>query len=122
MKKGLAIIEANEVETRSIFVDQDALECARLNALVRKRIANAEAKRREADRNHRKAEKAKARRREYALHAAGFVLSRLAVCVAVVWVGTAEMIHPAIYIPVALFNLCAACLRLGAWSGKVAKK
>lgn len=121
MENGLAIIEKTETGAKGFFIDHETIEFARQNAKTTKRIAKAEAAQREANRTRRKAEKAEARRRAYNIHAAGFVLSRLAICGAVVWIGTAGMIHPAICIPVALFNLCAACLRLGAWSGRVSK-
>lgn len=123
---GLAVIEKTDTETKGFFIDQDALEFARQNAKVSKRLDEAaKAKReaeRKADRTRRKAEKVVEQRKAYTLHTAWFVLSRMAICAAVVWIGTAEMIHPAICIPVALFNLCAACLRLGALFGRAAKK
>ena len=121
MKKGMAIIEVNDTETRGFFVDQDALECARLNALTKKRLAQAEAAKREAARTLRNAEKAVARRRAYAAKTFGFVLTRGGIIWAVMAAGIAGMIHPAIYIPVSLLCLCAACLRLGAWFGRTVK-
>ena len=119
MEKGLAIIEVNEAESRSIFIDQDALECARLNALTKKRVAKAEADQRKADRNRRKAEAAKARRTAYTLNTVFYILIRCVVLGAVTWAGTAQMIHPVICVPVFLFCLCSACLRLGTWFGRV---
>lgn len=129
---GLAVIEKTDTETKGFFIDQDALECARQNAKVSKRLdeaakakqkafAEAEKAKHEADRKRRKAEKAEARRKVYTVRTAGFVLSRMAICAAITWAGTAGMIHPFIYIPVALFCLCAACLRLGTLFGRAAK-
>ena len=122
MERGLMVIERNDTETKGFYIDQDALECARFNAKVNKRIAEAKKAKQEAERKHRRAEAAKAKRKAYTMHTAKAVLFRLAVCTALVWAGTAGMIHPLIYIPVALISLCAACLRLGALFGKVVAK
>lgn len=121
MKKGMAIIEVNDTETKCFYIDQDALECARLNNLTQKRLAKAEAKQREAARNRRKAEKAEARRREYTVRTFCDVLIRCSISVAVTWAAWAGMIHPIISIPVGLFCLATACLRLGVWLGKWVK-
>ena len=119
---GLAIIEKTDTETKGFFIDQDAIECARLNALTKKRIAHAEAVKRKADQTRRKAEKAaekaEARRKAYNLNTAKHILIHSGIIGAVAWAGTAGMIHPAICIPVGLFCLCAVCVRLGAWFGK----
>lgn len=118
---GLAIIEKTDTETKGFFIDQDALEFARQNAKVSKRIDEAAKAKQEADRTRRKAEKVEAQRKAYTMHTAGYVLSRMAVCGAVTWAGTAGMIHPAICIPVALYFLCTACVKLGAWFGREVK-
>lgn len=121
MERGLMVIERNDTETKGFYIDQDALECARFNAKVNKRIAEAEKAKQEAERKHQRAEVEKAKRKAYTMNSAKAVLFRLAVCAALVWAGTAGLVHPVIYIPVALVSLCAACLRLGALFGRVAK-
>lgn len=121
MERGLMVIERNDTETKGFYIDQDALECARLNAKVNKRIAEAKKAKQEAERKHKRAEAAKAKQKAYTMNAAKAVLFRLAVCTALVWAGTAGLVHPVIYIPVALVSLCGACLRLGALFGKVVK-
>jgi hypothetical protein len=121
MKNGLAIIEKTDNETKGFYIDQDALEFARINARTNKRIAQAEADNREADRQSRKAEKMAARRKAYTLKTFGYIFTNFAVCGAVAWAGTAGMIHPVISFPVSIFCLCVACVRFGAWFGKVAK-
>ena len=122
MEKGLMVIERNDTETKGFYIDQDALECARFNAKVNKRLAEAEKAKQEADRKHRREEAAKAKRKAYTMNSAKAVLFRLAVCTALVWAGTAGLVNPVIYIPVALVSLCGACLRLGALFGKVVAK
>lgn len=122
MERGLAIIEMNEAETRSVFIDQDVIECARLNALTKKHIAKAEAERRKANRNRRKAELAKARRTAYTVDSILFILLRMITVVAIGWAGTVGMIHPVICVPVAMFCICTSCVRLGTWIGRGEKK
>lgn len=121
MENGLAIIEMSEAETRSVFIDQDVIECAWLNALTKKRIARAEAAQREADRNRRKAEKVAQRRKAYTIDTIKRITIHSGIIGAVTAAGTAGMIDPAIYIPVSLFCLCSACVRLGTWFGRAAK-
>ena len=121
MEKGIAIIEVNEAEARTVFFDQDVIECARLNQLTKKHIEQMEAEKRQANRNRRKAEAAKAQRKAYTLDTVKAVTIECGIIGAVTAAGTAGMIDPAIYIPVSLFCLCAACLRLGTWIGKGVK-
>ena len=115
MNKGLAVIEVNDTETKSFYIDQDALEFARLNAKIKMRSDTAEKAQKKATA---KAEKAKAQRKAYTMKTAGYILANCAVCGGAGWAGIAGMIHPIIYVPVSLFCLCAACLRFGAWLGR----
>ena len=121
MQKGLAIIESTDTETRGYFIEEEILELEMLNARSDKRIAE-EAEQREADHHRKMADKAAARRKAYKNESIKYIVLRLAVLGGVVWAGTAGMIHPAIYIPVALFCLCTACLRIGEWFGRGCKK
>ena len=121
-ERGLAIIEANETETKGFFIDQDALEFARLNARLDKhRKETAKAQKKEACKNS-KAAKAKAQRKAYTLKTFGYILANCAVCGAVAWAGIAGMIHPIISAPVSVFCLCVACVRFGLWFGRVVSK
>ena len=122
MQNGLAIIEKTDTETKGFYIDQDALEFARMNARTNKRIAKAEAENREAERQNRKAEKVAAWRKAYTLKTVGYILTDCAVCGAVAWAGMAGMIHPIISIPVSIFCLCIACVRFGSWFGRLARK
>lgn len=111
MNNGLAIIEVNESETRSVFIDQDALECAKLNSLTKKR-KNEEAKQR------RREEKLEAKRKADAARTVRYVVSRCAISAAATLAMCAGLIHPLISVPVAAICICAACVRLGAWLGR----
>lgn len=118
MEKGMAIIERDETQTKAVFIDHEILDFARQNAKTRNRLARIDAAKREAVRKHRNAEKAKARRKAYTMNTIGYVLIRFAIIGALMCAGMVELIHPVIWIPVSLFCLCTACLRLGTWFGK----
>ena len=118
MNKGLAVIEVNDTETKGFYIDQDALEFARLNAKISKRMKVAEAWQKAASHGNRSAEMAKARRKAYSVKAIGRILLNCAICGGVAWAGIAGMIHPIIYVPVSLLCLCVASVRLGAWFGR----
>ena len=121
MEKGLAVIEVNETGTKGFYIDQDALDFARLNARTDKHRKEAEKAQKKVARNRSKAEKAKAQRKAYTLRTVRDVLICCAICWAVYWAGTAELAQPIITIPISLFFLCAACVRFGTWYGKVVK-
>ena len=118
MNNGLAIIEVNESETRSVFIDQDALECAKLNALTKKRIAQAEKAEREVARQQRRADKMAAKRKAYNAQTANYILGRCIVAVAATMAMCAGLIHPFVSVPVAAICLGAACVRFGTWLGR----
>lgn len=115
---GLAIIEKTDTETKGFFIDQDTIECARLNAKTKKRVERSEAARRMAEMKFRKAEKEKARRKASALKIIFSFLLSCAVCGGVSLAGRAELVAPIIWIPVGLFALCTACALLGVLFGK----
>jgi hypothetical protein len=121
MEKGIAIISVAETGTQSVFIDQDVIECARLNAKTKKRIAKAEARQREIQHKARATKKANDRRKAYRINAIKHLAIHAATCGAVIWLGLSGLVSPAICIPVAVFHLCGACVRLGAWFGRGAR-
>lgn len=118
---GLAIFEKTDKGTRGFYIDQETIEFAQMNARTKKRLAKADAEKQEADLKCRKAEKAAARRKAYMMDTVRYVLTRVGVSCAVALAGAAGFIHPVIFIPVSVICLCAACMRLGQWIGKVVK-
>ena len=114
------------------FEKQESADFELLNARTNERIAEETAKAEEQERIARqvaeeerkafmKAEKEKQRRKAYANKSAVSVLSLLMLSGAVTIAGMAEMIHPTIWVATSLICLCAACIRFGAWFGRVAK-
>lgn len=118
MNKGLAVIEVNDTETKGFYIDQDALEFARLNAKIKKRIDNAIKANKKATTKRTKTEKANAERKAYNAKTVGRIMLNCTISGGAAWAGIAGMIHPIIYVPVSLFCLCVACLHLGAWFSK----
>ena len=118
MEKGMAIIERNEQETKAVFIDQEALECARLNMRTEKRVADAQNVQKENHRIQRNAEKEQARFRAFTMK----TLKEVLICAGVIGLASFGanngMIHPAIAIPVMLFCLCTASVKAGIWFGK----
>lgn len=122
MEKALAIFEKTEEGTKAVFFDQEAIECARLNIRTKKRVEKAQMEQRANAQKHRKAEAAKARFMAYTTKTFSIIAAECAAVMALGWAGSADLLHPAIFIPVSLFCLCAACLRLGAWIGRAVRK
>ena len=118
MEKGMAIIEMNEAETKAVFIDQDVLECARLNLRTEKRVAEAEKAQMENQRIQSKAEKEQARFRAFTMKTLKAVLIRSGIIGLVAWGAKNGMIHPAIAVPVMLFCLCTASVKAGVWFGR----
>lgn len=111
MKKGLMTVKSTGAEMQAIFIDREALEFARFNMRTKNRI------------NIRRKEKAaKVQFRKEMERIANRVLIDVAFGAAVAAAGTAGFIHPVIWTPAAIICLCAACVRLGMWFGKAAKK
>lgn len=121
-EKGLAVVEVNDTQTKGFFIDQDALEFARLNAKLDKQRKENEKALKKTNTKNSKAAKAKAQRKAYTLKTIGYVLANCATCGAVAWAGIAGLIHPIISAPVSIFCLCVACVRFGAWFGRVMNK
>lgn len=111
MKEGIAIIEQTGESTKSVFIDQEVREFARLNKRTKNRIDN-----------QKKEQAKKVRFRNHMEKTANRILAEGCIGGAVALAGTAGMIAPVIWIPTAIICLCAACLRLGAWFERAAKK
>lgn len=118
MEKGMAIIENTGAETKAVFIDQEALECARLNKRTEKRVTESKNAQKEDQRIQRKAEKEQARFRAFTMK----TLKDVLICGGIIGLASFGayngMIHPAIAIPVMLFCLCTASVKAGIWFGK----
>ena len=122
MEKGMAIIEVNDTETKGFYIDQDALEFARQNAKVNKRLAEADKDQKKADRKHKRAATAKAKRKAYTIETIKYVAVRALFTGALAAAVAADWASIYLFIPVFLFCLSTTCLRLGKWFVRGAKK
>lgn len=122
MERGIAILEVNEAETKAVYIDQDFVDFARMNARIKKRVEGAEKVQKVAANNRRKAEKAEEKRRAYNMASVKYLLTRSAVIGAMAWGCVAGLIHPLVSAAVILICLCTASARIGAWRGHSRKK
>lgn len=111
MQNGLMTIEKTEEQTKAFFIDQDVLECARLNLRTKNRVGKYE-----------KDRAAKVRHAKRMRKTANRILAEAGFGGAVAFAGSLGLIAPVIWIPVAIISLCVACLRLGMWYGRAVKK
>ena len=93
MDNGLAIIEKTDTETKGFYIDQDALEFARQNTKVNKRLSRAAEEKKRLEHKRRRAAAVSAKRRAYASSAVRIILGRSAACGALVWAGAAGLVH-----------------------------
>ena len=121
MRNGLAIIEKTDTGTTGIYIDQEALEFARQNKRTAKRVTEMHRIRRDRNRKLQAQKDEAARRKAFNLDTAKWVSLYGVLSVSATWAGLEGMMHPAICIPVSVFCLCAASMRLGKWFGKNAK-
>lgn len=122
MQNGIAILEKTDTGTDGFFVDQYTIELSRLNAITQQRIDKAEAERRKAAHNRRMAGREEAKFNAYTLHTIKYILVRTGIVLATMWGGTAGIVHPAIWLFITLYCLCAVCVKLGAWFGRAVKR
>lgn len=122
MNKGIAIIERNDKETKAVFVDMETVEMARLNARVSKNCQNIEKAHAKAVHKQNKEEREKAKRKAYTVKTLACFFGNCIVSLAVAWAWLAGLIHPIIAIPVSVVFQWIACVRIGAWFGKMVKR
>ncbi len=109
MKKGLMTVKGTKM--MGVFVDTEVIECARLNMRTKRRLEMQQ-----------KAKEEKALFKREMERNANRILFDAVVGGAVALAGTSGLIHPALWVSVSVIALCAACVRLGMWFGKVASK
>lgn len=107
---GMAIFKRTDEGAQAVFVDQDVLECAKLNMRTKERMND-----------HRKEKAEKEKYMKELNHIADrAVLDAVggAICA---WAGSAELMHPMLWVTFTAICMGASCLRLGQWFGKVKK-
>jgi hypothetical protein len=110
MENGLMTIEKTGEKMSAVFIDQEVLECARLNLRTEKRI-----------RNQKREQTKKMRYEKCMKKSANRILAEAGIGGAVAAFGFNGMIHPLLWVPASMICVCVACLHFGAWLGKVSK-
>ena len=103
---GMMTIEKTDEKTTAVFVDQDTLECARLNMRTKKRLQNAEMLKRNKARYNKRMKTIRNR-----------IITNAGIGAAVTIGGAMGLIHPFLAVPVAIGFICMACVGLGAYLG-----
>lgn len=106
MKNGLMTIEKTDESTKAVFIDQEALECARLNLRTKKRITEEEMEKRNKERAKKRTERIRNR-----------IITNAGIGAAVAFGGMAGMIHPLLCVPVSIGFICLACVGFGVYMG-----
>ena len=106
MKNGLMTIEKTDEQTQAVFIDQDVLECARLNVRTKERINNLKKAQSQKAKEKKRIERMKNR-----IWAELVTSGLVAICGMVGW------IHTLLWVPTSIVLLCAACVGLGACLG-----
>lgn len=106
MEKGMAIIENTGEGTKTVFIDQDVLECARLNLRTKKRTEEPKKEQSKKSREKKRMERMKNR-----------IRAELVASGAVAIAGMTGMVHALLWVPTSIILLCAACVGLGACLG-----
>jgi hypothetical protein len=110
MKNGLMTIEKTDESTKAVFIDQEALECARLNMRTKERVNEGEIERRNKARAKKRIERVRNR-----------IFANAGIGAAVAFAGLTGMIHALLWVPVAIGFLCLGCIGIGAYMGMGAK-
>ena len=100
-------VKSTGAELRAVWFDKEALECNRLNARTKHRLAMIK-----------KAKEDKANFKREMERNANRILFDALVSGAVSVAGGCGLIHPALWVPIAIISACAACVRLGVWLSK----
>lgn len=103
---GMMTIEKTDEKTTAVFVDQETLECARLNLRTKKRIEVQKQEHGKKARERKRMERMKNR-----------IRTELIAGGAVAIAGMTGMVHALLWVPTSIIFLCAACVGLGACLG-----
>lgn len=113
--------EVSEFEMLNARSDENYETSVAANSLAEEIIRQAEEDAMKASMKAEEEEE-KAWFKSYTLEVFSFSLIFGALSGALVWAGLVEKIAPSLWIPCSLVCLCGACLRLGAWFGRVVSK
>ena len=114
MRNGMVILEQTDTNQKTVFIDEEQLNWMKLNAIFKKQDKE---KRIEENKN-RIVENRRRKWQHYTINTFTFIGVRSLIMGAAVLAMTANLVHPIIAIPVALYCLSTASIRFGVWFGK----
>ena len=114
MTNGMVILEQTDTNQKAVFIDEEQLNWMKLNAIFKKRDKE---KRIEENKN-RIVENRRRKWQHYTINTFTFICVRALIMAVVLWTMVANLVHPIIAIPVALYCLTIASIRFGVWFGK----
>lgn len=123
---GVAVIDVNEHETKTIFFDREIVEFAQLNSKIKKNRKRNEDKIK--DRNKKIMEeterknKEKARRqankikwRVYTTEVFTSIICNFILIAAVIWIAFVDLVSPFVAVPVIAYLFAKSCTKFGIW-------
>lgn len=123
---GVAVIDVNEHETKTIFFDREIVEFAQLNSKIKKNRKRNEDKIK--DRNKKIMEeterknKEKARRqankikwRVYTKDVFTSIICNFILIAAVIWITFVDLVSPFVAVPVIAYFFAKSCTKFGIW-------
>lgn len=116
-RNGMAIVEVTDTDRRAVFIDEDTLEAARLNAMIKRNRERNAAERKRVEREHRRLEKQRKRWKEYTVDTFFSIGVRGVIMGGAIGAMVVEMMHPIISIVVSAYCLSTACIQFGVWYG-----
>lgn len=122
MRNGMAIFKVTDTEQRAVYVDEDTLNTMEFHKMFKKRDEAIKANQKKIEREYRINEKRKRIWKKYTINTFSYIGIRVVFTIAAVWTVVANLVHPIIGIPVALYCFSTACIRFGVWFGKWADR
>ena len=117
-RNGMAIVEVTDTQQKAVFIDEDALEAARLAEMLNRNRENKEVERKKVEREQRIIDKQRKKWNEYTIDTFSYIGVRSAIIGGVVWTMIARLMHPVISIPVIVYCLVTVGIRFGVWYGR----
>jgi len=134
---GVAVIDVNEHETKTIFFDREVVEFAQLNSKIKKNRKRNEDKIKSRNKKimeeteRKNKEKAKERAsqvkwRVYTTKTFTSILCSFILIAAVIWVAFVDLVSPFVAVPVIAYFFSKSCTKFGIWfaraSARICKK
>ena len=116
-RNGTAIFKVTDTKQDETFINGNTVRVARIDAMLKRNRKHNEDERKKVERKHRMLNNKRKKWKEYTIDTFTFIGVRgviMSCCMLSMIVG---LMHPVISIPVSVYCVCTACIRLGVWYG-----